>query len=176
MRQKDQADFDLETFVDLFDTALTSDNPTVRRAFKNLILVASIVQAEENHDSIANGPLRRLVEDIRSLNRRIGQLEAQGAYRSSPNHGGYTYTGVGTAPSTQPTWVGTGVGKTGQWPNNGAGGPAYPLGGGGGGPTAWASSAINSATQDINLNKPVSLEAVERYKAAEDLLGKLENK
>ena len=27
MREKDQADFDLETFVDLFDTAMSSDNP-----------------------------------------------------------------------------------------------------------------------------------------------------
>ncbi len=146
MRQKDQADFDLETFVDLFDTALTSDNPTVRRAFKNLILVASIVQAEENHDSIANGPLRRLVEDIRSLNRRIGNLESQGAYRAAPNTGGYTYTG--TIPPQQPTWVAPGTGQTAQ-PN-----PPWPYSGGGGGPTAWAStSAIPGSNTASSLLK-----------------------
>jgi hypothetical protein len=102
MRQKDQADFDLETFVDLFDTALTSDNPTVRRAFKNLILVASIVQAEENRDGLANGPLRRLVEDIRSLNRRIGNLESQGAYRAQQVPPGYSYTTSAGTTSISP--------------------------------------------------------------------------
>ena len=38
-REKDQADFDLETFIDLFDTAMTSDNPAVKKALKNLILI-----------------------------------------------------------------------------------------------------------------------------------------
>ena len=149
MRQKDQADFDLETFVDLFDTALTSDNPTVRRAFKNLILVASIVQAEENGDTLANGPLRRLVEDVRNLNRRISNMEAQGAYRATPNTGGYNYTGTGTVPPVQPTWVATGTGQTAQ-PN-----PPWPYSGGGGGPTAWA-SATNTASTTKNSTSATS--------------------
>ena len=29
-REKDQADFDLESFIDLFDEALTSDDPSVQ--------------------------------------------------------------------------------------------------------------------------------------------------
>ncbi len=70
-REKDQADFDLETFVDLFDTALTSDNPTVKRAFKNLLMVSAIASAEENPQGLRQGPLRRLVEDMKHLNQRL---------------------------------------------------------------------------------------------------------
>lgn len=83
MREKDQADFDLETFVDLFDTAISSDNPTVQRALKNLILVSAIVNAQENSEGLRKGPLRRLVDDIQTLHKRIGNLESAGAYRAT---------------------------------------------------------------------------------------------
>ena len=159
MREKDQADFDLETFVDLFDTALTSNNPTVKRAFKNLLLVAAIAQSEETTNGLRQGPLRRLVDDISHLNKRLGNLEAQGAYRSTsvPNTGGAGYppvspliaptttippgyVGTNTYPSSNPTWTST-------------------LGGGGGSPT-WttpsasttnisATSVSNSTTASI---------------------------
>lgn len=81
-REKDQADFDLETFVDLFDTALSSDNPTVQRALRNLIMISSIVNAQ-NPEGLRKGPLRRLVEDIQNLNKRLKNLESAGAYRST---------------------------------------------------------------------------------------------
>ena len=82
MRQKDQADFDLETFVDLFDTAMTSDNPAVRKAFKNLVLISAIVNSDSSR-GLRQGPLRRLVEDIQHLNKRISQLET---VRQNPNN------------------------------------------------------------------------------------------
>lgn len=119
MREKDQADFDLETFVDLFDTAISSDNPTVQRALKNLILVSSIVNAQENAEGLRKGPLRRLVDDINNITKRLNNLESAGAYRS-------TYvptTGPGTAtPNTWPQpYYGPGNTATpipgqGQWP------------------------------------------------------------
>lgn len=93
MREKDQADFDLETFVDLFDTAISSDNPTVQRALKNLILVSSIVNAQENSESLRRGPLRRIIDDITNITRRLNNLESAGAYRS-------TYSPVVTSPGT----------------------------------------------------------------------------
>ena len=83
MREKDQSDFDLETFVDLFDTAMSSDNPAVQRAFKNLVLISSIVNAQNNPDSIRRGPLRKMVDDIASIRKRLDQLESAGAYRST---------------------------------------------------------------------------------------------
>lgn len=101
MREKDQADFDLETFVDLFDTAMSSDNPAVQRALKNLVLISAIVNAQENPDSIRRGPLRKIVDDILSIRKRLEQLESAGAYRS-------TY-----APPTTITSPGTAA--PGQW-------------------------------------------------------------
>jgi hypothetical protein len=91
-REKDQADFDLETFVDLFDTAMSSDNPAVQRALKNLVLISAMVNAQQDLDGLRKGPLRRLVEDIQHLNKRLSNLEGAGAYRSpyvpnTPNPG-----------------------------------------------------------------------------------------
>ena len=108
-REKDQADFDLETFIDLFDTAMTSDNPTVQRAFKNLMLVATIVNAEDANKGLRQGPLRRLVEDMNNISRRLSNVESKNAY-SNP----YTTTitpgmpavGIGSPYSNQ-TWTTT---------------------------------------------------------------------
>jgi hypothetical protein len=90
--------FDLENFVDLFDTAMMSDNPTVRKAFKNLMIVATLVNSE-NDPKI--GPLREMVKTIEDLQQRVRILEATKQYS--------TY-GPTTLPSTNPTWtVGTPV-------------------------------------------------------------------
>lgn len=118
MREKDQADFDLETFVDLFDTAMSSDNPAVQRALKNLVLISAMVNAQQNPEGLRKGPLRRLVDDIQHLNKRIGQLESAGAYRSSypitPNPGTTSTPNVWPQPYYGP---GTSAipGQT-QWP------------------------------------------------------------
>lgn len=92
MREKDQADFDLETFVDLFDTAMTSDNPAVKKALKNLILISTLVDANSDH-GLRQGPLRRLVEDIKHLNQRVSSLESEKQYKT------YTQPNTGTWPS-----------------------------------------------------------------------------
>ena len=60
--------FDLETFVDLFDTAMMSDNPTVRKAFKNLMIVATLVNSD---NSSKIGPLREMVKTIDDLQQRV---------------------------------------------------------------------------------------------------------
>ena len=93
MREKDQADFDLETFVDLFDTAMSSDNPAVQRALKNLVLISAIVNAQQDPNGLRKGPLRRVIEDIQALNKRLSNLESAGAYRS-------TYAPVTSTPGT----------------------------------------------------------------------------
>lgn len=97
-REKDQADFDLETFIDLFDTAISSDNPTVQRALKNLILISAIVNAQENPEGLRKGPLRRVIDDIQNLNKRISNLEGAGAFRST-----YAPTTISPGTSTSPT-------------------------------------------------------------------------
>jgi hypothetical protein len=98
-REKDQADFDLETFVDLFDTAMSSDNPAVQRALKNLVLISAMVNAQ-SPENLRKGPLRRVVEDVQILNKRLSNLESAGAYRGvyAPNTG--TPIPGGYAPNT----------------------------------------------------------------------------
>lgn len=122
MRQKDQADFDLETFVDLFDTAMTSDNPAVKKAFKNLLLISAIVNSENSQSGLRHGPLRRLVEDIQHLNRRIGTLENN--HRNSPN------VPIPSGPYINTPWVittpNTGTPIPGQSPTTGT--PNWPPG------------------------------------------------
>jgi hypothetical protein len=81
-REKDQADFDLETFIDLFDTAMTSDNPAVKKALKNLILISTLVDAKSDYGS-RHGPLRRLVEEVKHLNQRLTSLEMEKQYKST---------------------------------------------------------------------------------------------
>ena len=90
-REKDQADFDLETFIELFDTAMTSDNPAVKKALKNLILISTLVDAKSDY-GLKHGPLRRLVEDVKHLNQRLQTLEMEKSYKTT-----YT-TPTGTWP------------------------------------------------------------------------------
>lgn len=74
-REKDQSDFDLDTFVDLFDTAMTSENPVVKQAFNNLLMVAALAHAKDSAQGLRRGPLRRLVEDVNDLSRTVNRLQ-----------------------------------------------------------------------------------------------------
>jgi hypothetical protein len=107
MRDKDSSDFDLETFVDLFDTAMTSDNPAVQKAFKNLLMISALVHAKQEGLQSPQGPLRRLVDDIRNLNRRLSDLENKNIYPG----GGITPVPMPTYPTVGPTWVGPNTGN-----------------------------------------------------------------
>lgn len=96
-------DFDLETFVDLFDTAMSSDNPTVRKAFKNLMMVAALVEGENQDPKI--GPLRGLLKTVENLQQKVTVLEMN-QYKSSNMNTVYGPT-ITTTPYTpnMPTWV-----------------------------------------------------------------------
>jgi len=75
-REKDQADFDLERFVDMFDEALTSQDPRVINALRSLMMIVALTRPETHseHDR-RSGPLRRLFEDMNHLNRRMHDME-----------------------------------------------------------------------------------------------------
>ena len=79
-REKDQADFDLERFVDMFDEALTSQDPRVVRALRDLMMMVTLTRPESSggglHDR-QRGPLRRLFEDIYHLNKRLNRVEEE---------------------------------------------------------------------------------------------------
>lgn len=78
VREPTQADFDLERFIDMFDEALTSQDPRVINALRSLMMIAALTKPESQSSGLHNrnaGPLRRLYEDLHDLNRRIYQLE-----------------------------------------------------------------------------------------------------
>ena len=45
-REKDQADFDLERFVDMFDTAMTSNDPRVVETLRKLMMIVALTRPE----------------------------------------------------------------------------------------------------------------------------------
>lgn len=149
-REKDQSDFDLEQFIDLFDTALASDNPAVKRALKNLLMIATLVDSDIPAEQRVRGPLRRLVDDLQNINRRLSQLEHDSVQR--------TYTRTITTPYTG--GGGGAIGSPAQWPGNlnpswtpGTGvGPNWPngtiIGGTGGGTYTLTSTASTTAVDD----------------------------
>ena len=79
-REKDQADFDLERFVDMFDEAMTSQDPRVMDALRGLMMMVTLTRPESRDSSLHDrnaGPLRRLHEDMNHLHRRVERMEEQ---------------------------------------------------------------------------------------------------
>ena len=114
-------EFDLEQFDDLFDQAMSSDNPTVKRAFKNLLLVAAIAESDEKK---VVRPMRELLDELKALRQRVNNLESQWIHPQTPT----PYT-PGTPMSPVPlgpyvpsptTWPNTGI-PGGVWYTNGTG-------------------------------------------------------
>ena len=76
-REKDSADFDLDRFINMFDEALTSQDPRVIDALRGLMMIVTLTRPEAKAavDNQHRGPLRRLVDDVTNLNRRLGAVE-----------------------------------------------------------------------------------------------------
>ena len=76
-REKDSADFDLDRFINMFDEALTSQDPRVIDALRGLLMIVTLTRPEAKTaiDNQYRGPLRRLVDDVTNLNRRLGAVE-----------------------------------------------------------------------------------------------------
>jgi hypothetical protein len=73
-REKDSADFDLDRFINMFDEALTSQDPRVIDALRGLLMIVALTRPEAR-TYVERGPLRRLVDDVTNLNRRLGAVE-----------------------------------------------------------------------------------------------------
>lgn len=79
MREKDSADYDLERFVDIFDEAMTSKDPRVKNALRQLMMMVILTSNEHEDqrtfDSRNKGPLRRMQEDLRDVTTRMHMFE-----------------------------------------------------------------------------------------------------
>lgn len=101
----DDNEIDLYQFAKLFDAALASDNPSVKKALRNFLLVASIVEAEEGQV----GPMSTVFERVDSLERKVDELT-----NAIRNMNQRTYIGDSTWPgdtyydwNTPSKWTGT---------------------------------------------------------------------
>lgn len=77
-REKDSADFDLDRFINMFDEALTSQDPRVIDALRGLLMIVTLTRPEARTNSMSgrnSGPLRKLVDDVTNLNRRLDAVE-----------------------------------------------------------------------------------------------------
>jgi len=79
-REPDQADFDLERFIDMFDTAMTSNDPRVVETLRKLLMIVALTKPETDNSGLHDrnaGPLRRLYDDVNHLNRRLHRMEEE---------------------------------------------------------------------------------------------------
>ena len=77
-READQADFDLDRFVDMFDEAMTSKDPRVVETLRSLMMIVTLTRPESaDLLSERRGPLRRAFEDMNHLWKRFEQMEEE---------------------------------------------------------------------------------------------------
>lgn len=91
-------DFDLEEFAKMFDAALASDNPGVKKALRNFMIVTALVHAQEDGDERIMGPLETLVKKVGDLERMVYELQNTRTYKDQ--YKDYY---------NNPTWVSTGT-------------------------------------------------------------------
>lgn len=79
MREKDAADYDLERFTEMFDQALTSNDPRVKNALRQLMMMVILTDTDdqEGEQRSRHGPLRRMQEDMRDQFKWIRRLEQE---------------------------------------------------------------------------------------------------
>jgi hypothetical protein len=90
-------DFDIKEFAKMFDAALASDNPAVKKAFRNLMIVAALVHTQEE-DERQMGPLETLVKKVEDLERLVYNLKNTNTVDTSKYYDRYVY-------GSNPTWV-----------------------------------------------------------------------
>jgi hypothetical protein len=92
--------FDITEFAKMFDAALASDNPSVKKALQNFMMVAAIVHAQDQNDNERTmGPLETLIKRVETVERMIRDLNIYDRYTRPTKEDYY-----GTSKSS-PTWV-----------------------------------------------------------------------
>lgn len=75
---------ELETFMDLFDTALASDTPAVKKALRNLMLVSSIDTSPDIHRPLRDilssyeSKFEIMSQEIKLLHSKIASIQQYG--------------------------------------------------------------------------------------------------
>ena len=123
VREKTQADFDLEKMFAYLDEALTSKDERVQSALRGLLTIIELTRPQEDgHMAVetSHGPLRQMQEDLKHMNRRLNNLENEvrqrpypsdprpvaNPYMPGPYNPGYPNTGIPTIPNAPGAWWG----------------------------------------------------------------------
>jgi hypothetical protein len=87
-------EFDLQLFAKLFDAAISSDNPAVKKALRNFMMVASIVEAEDLTKERTCGPLTNLLEKMDAVTSRVRRIEHEmsASVRGTASYYDHNYT------------------------------------------------------------------------------------
>lgn len=93
-------DFDIKEFAKMFDAALASGNPAVKKALRNFMMVTALVHSQEEveNDERLAGPLETLIQQIDDLQRRVSRVESERysttqTYPASPYDNTWIYNG-----------------------------------------------------------------------------------
>lgn len=104
VREKDQADFDIERMFEFLDEALTSKDERVQSALRGLLTIIELTRTQDDGKmaiETSHGPLRQMQEDLRHISRRLNNLQEEVRQMKQPpyippqpfNPGPYTGTG-----------------------------------------------------------------------------------
>jgi hypothetical protein len=120
MREKDSADYDLERLTEIFDEALTSNDPRVKNALRQLMMMVILTSGDHEDQDKQRltgqmGPMRRMQEDLRDLMRAVQDLKHEietlrkqaawsGGYRAAEHAGGMKAQEYGVAISAEDYW------------------------------------------------------------------------
>jgi hypothetical protein len=76
MPNTEQDNYDLEKIVDLFDRAISSDDPRVSKALRDLLLITALTNSEDmNMSNPHRRPWRKMLDDLQQATYRILDLE-----------------------------------------------------------------------------------------------------
>lgn len=90
-------EFDLKEFAQMFDAALASDNPGVKKALRNFMMITAIVHAQEEGERTM-GPIETLVKKVSDLERMVYELQNTRVtkdYKDYYNNQTWVTTGTG---------------------------------------------------------------------------------
>ena len=130
MREKTQADFDLEKMFEYLDEALTSKDERVQSALRGLLTIIELTRTQDDGQmavETSHGPLRQIQEDLQNITRRLNNLEGEVRQRGTfvppatpypvgPYNPGYPNTGT-PAPlnPNNPPGAWWGINPNGPW-------------------------------------------------------------
>lgn len=99
-------DFDIREFAKMFDAALASDNPSVKKALRNFLMVVAIVDAENDSKMAKLGPFSAMIEEINQLKAAVAHLQSEMSITRYNKTSIYPNTSTTNIPHT---WIQHGI-------------------------------------------------------------------